>query len=208
MKTALRDVLETLILTALIFLTVRSVVQNFKVEGRSMEPTLRNGQYLLIVKAVYWRVPGHLLDRLTPGAEASGENGDGQTRYVFSSPQRGDIVVFRYPKDLSRDFIKRIIGVPGDRVEIRGGVVFVNGLPLQEDYTAAAPNYPMAEERVPPGQYFVLGDNRNYSSDSHVWGLVPEQNLIGRAWVSYWPLDLLGIVPSGWTGNAESRPAR
>jgi len=194
MKAAARDVLETLILTLLIFLVVRSVVQNFKVEGRSMEPTLRNGQYLLINKATYWRVDAHLLGRLTPGAEASADNGGSRSRYLFGPPQRGDIIVFRYPKEPSRDFIKRVIAVPGDVVEIRNGVVYINGEPLREDYTAAAPSYPMAPERVPPGSYFVLGDNRNNSSDSHVWGLVPEGNIIGKAWLSYWPPDRWGIV--------------
>jgi signal peptidase I len=194
MKTALRDVLETLILTLFIFLVVRSVVQNFRVEGRSMEPTLRNGQYLLINKATYWRVDGRVFERLAPGAEASADNGGARGHYLFGPPQRGDIIVFRYPKDRSRDFIKRVIAVPGDVVEIKNGTVYINGQALQEDYTAAAPNYPMAPERVPPGSYFVLGDNRNNSSDSHVWGLVPEDHIIGRAWLSYWPPDRWGVV--------------
>ena len=194
MKTAARDVLETLILTLLIFLLVRSVVQNFKVEGRSMEPTLLNGQYLLINKATYWRVEGQVLDRLAPGVEAAGGNGDSPSRYLFGPPQRGDIIVFRYPKDPSRDFIKRVIAVPGDVVEVRNGVVYVNWQALKEDYTAAAPNYPFAAERVPPGNYFVLGDNRNNSSDSHVWGLVPEGNIIVKAWLSYWPPDKWGAI--------------
>ena len=194
MRSALRDVLETLILTLLIFFVVRSVVQNFKVEGRSMEPTLQNGQYLLINKAAYWRIDGGVLGRLMPGVEASAGNGDRQPRYVFTSPSRGDIVVFRYPKDPSRDFIKRVIAVPGDLIEIRDAVVYVNGKPLREDYTADAPNYSLASDTVPPGHYFVLGDNRNNSSDSHVWGLVPEENIVGKAWLSYWPLSRWGVV--------------
>jgi signal peptidase I len=194
MKNAVRDVLETLLLTVLIFLIVRSVVQNFKVEGRSMEPTLHNGQYLLINKATYWRIDGDVLGRLNPGAEASADSAGPPSRYLFSPPQRGDIIVFRYPKEPSRDFIKRVIGVPGDVVEIKNGVVYVNGRPLQENYTADAPSYFAAAEQVPDGQYFVLGDNRNNSSDSHIWGLVPEENIIGRAWFSYWPPDNWGIV--------------
>jgi signal peptidase I len=198
MKNAVRDVLETLLLTVLIFLIVRSVVQNFKVEGRSMEPTLHNGQYLLINKAVYWRLDGDLLSKLNPGAEASTDPATQISHYLFSQPQRGDIIVFRYPKEPSRDFIKRVIGVPGDLVEIKNGIVYVNDKPLHEDYTADPPTYFQPPERVPEGQYFVLGDNRNNSSDSHVWGLVPEENIIGKAWFSYWPPDNWGTVePQG-----------
>ena len=195
MKNVARDVLETLLLTILIFLIVRSIVQNFKVEGRSMEPTLHNGQYLLINKAVYWRIDNDLLGRFNSDAEASSEGDEQTSRYLFSQPQRGDIIVFQYPREPSRDFIKRVIGVPGDLVEVRDGVVYVNGQPLAEDYTNGPPSYYVSGERVPEGQYFVLGDNRNNSSDSHVWGLVPEENIIGRAWLSYWPLDSWGIIP-------------
>jgi signal peptidase I len=198
---AIRDVLETLILTALIFLLVRSVTQNFKVEGRSMEPTLQNGQYLLINKATYWRVDNRIVSRINPSAEAStnGQAAAGYS-YLFGPPQRGDIIVFRYPLDPSRDFIKRVIGVPGDIVEIRSGAVYLNGQPMVEGYTADRPAYSKAAERVPPREYYVLGDNRNNSSDSHNWGLVPEENIIGRAWFSYLPIELLGPVP-------DSRPA-
>jgi signal peptidase I len=196
MKNAVRDVLETLLLTVLIFLLVRSVVQNFKVEGRSMEPTLHNGQYLLINKATYWRIDNDFLGRLNPGAEASTGASAQSSRYLFAPPGRGDIIVFRYPNEPSRDFIKRVIGVPGDLVEVKDGVVRVNGEPLREEYTADAPRYAYPAKRVPEGEYFVLGDNRNNSSDSHVWGLVPEGNIIGRAWFSYWPPDSWGIVVS------------
>ncbi len=204
MKSAVRDVLETLLLTVLIFLIVRSVVQNFKVEGRSMEPTLHNGQYLLINKATYWRLDGSILSKLNPGAEASNGSANQGSHYLFSPPQRGDIIVFRYPKDTSRDFIKRVIGVPGDVVEIRNGLVYVNGQALDERYIAAPPNYPMAPERVPPGNFFVLGDNRNNSSDSHVWGLVPESDIIGKAWFSYWPVDSWGVVAHPGTATSAA----
>lgn len=207
MKSAVRDVLETLLLTVLIFLIVRSVVQNFKVEGRSMEPTLHNGQYLLINKATYWRLDGNLLGKLNPGAEASSDSAVPASHYLFSPPERGDIIVFRYPKEPSRDFIKRVIGVPGDMVEIKNGVVYVNGKPLHEDYTADPPSYFQPAERVPEGNYFVLGDNRNNSSDSHVWGLVPEENIIGKAWFSYWPPDSWGSVEAQGPAVQSSAPA-
>ena len=191
MRSALRDVFETLILTVIIFLLVRSVVQNFKVEGQSMEPSLHNGQYLLINKAVYWRIGENVASRLFPKAVP-----DGDAVYVFRGPQRGDIIVFRYPKDLSRDFIKRVIALPGDTVEIKEGHVYVNNSQLDEGYLTDQPHYSEAAQKIPPAQYFVLGDNRNASSDSHVWGLVPEENIIGKAWVTYWPVDQLGIVPN------------
>ena len=159
-----------------------------------MEPTLRGGQYLLIDKASYWRIGGDIAEKLIPGVEAAGDGGRSQLHYIFGGPVRGDIIVFRYPKEPSRDFIKRVIAVPGDTVEIRGGRVYVNGAALREDYTAAAPNYQVPAELVPPGNYFVLGDNRNNSSDSHIWGLVPDENIIGRAWLSYWPPEEVGVV--------------
>ncbi len=207
MKNAVRDVLETLLLTVLIFLIVRSVVQNFKVEGRSMEPTLQDGQYLLINKAIYWQIGGSLFGLLNPGAEAANGTTDQTNHYLFSPPQVGDIIVFRYPKDPSRDFIKRVIGVPGDVVEITNGVVYVNGKPLHEDYTADPPSYFQPAERVPEGEYFVLGDNRNNSSDSHVWGLVPAQNIIGKAWFSYWPPSDWGVVKPNGPSAENPTPA-
>jgi signal peptidase I len=196
MKAALREIFETIILTILIFLLVRSVVQNFKVEGRSMEPTLESGQYLLINKAVYWRLDTEALRSAFAFQRDTANGHTNRPVYVFGPPQRGDIVVFRYPKDLSRDFIKRIIALPGETVEIRGGKVFVNGVALKEEYVRDNPSYVFEPTKVPPGHYFVLGDNRNNSSDSHVWGMVPEENVIGRAWVRYWPPDAWGMLPN------------
>ena len=185
MKSALHDIVETIVLTIVIFLLVQSVVKNFRVEGSSMEPTLHDGEFLLVDKAVYWSVGSAVVQRVAP-------NGVGQEiggrQFIFHPPQRGDIIVFRFPDDPSRDFIKRVIGVPGDTVAVKDGTVYVNGRPMQEPYIMQPPQYTMPAERVPDGEYFVLGDNRNNSSDSHVWGLVPYGNIIGQAWVSYWPL--------------------
>ncbi len=193
MKSALRDILETLILTALIFLVVQSVVKNFKVEGSSMEPTLHDGEFLLVDKAVYWSLSPGLVRQVFPSPTTIS---DGDRVFLFHGPQRGDIIVFKFPHDTSRDFIKRVIGVPGDTVEITDGLVTVNGRPLTESYTMAPPHYTMAATQVLIGQYFVLGDNRNNSSDSHVWGLVPWFDIIGEAWVSYWPLGDWQFFPS------------
>jgi signal peptidase I len=191
MRSVFWEVLQTVLLTVLIFLGVRAVVQNFKVEGASMEPSLHSGQYLLINKVGYTRVDGTPLAVVFPNTNGS-TNGD---RYLFGAPQRGDIVVFRSPVQPDKDFIKRVIGVPGDTVEIRGGQVYINNAPIDEPYIRDRAPYLVPRQVVPPNHYFVLGDNRPNSSDSHVWGLVPADNIIGRAWVSYWPPNLWGVVP-------------
>jgi signal peptidase I len=119
--------------------------------------------------------------------------------YHFNDPQRGDIVVF-WPNDrlkqenpsLKDAFIKRVIGLPGDTIEVREGTVYVNGQPLEENYIAAEPDYQWGPETVPADSYLVLGDNRNNSYDSHFWGYVPRENIIGRAVVRFWPPDRVG----------------
>jgi signal peptidase I len=195
-----RELVETVILALLIFFAVKAVVQNFRVEGSSMEPSLSGEQYLLVNKAIYFRVDMDRIHQFLPFIPGD----DGRERHLFRAPRRGDVVVFRYPGDTSRDFIKRVIGVPGDSVEVKDGTVFINGAPLKEDYILSTPNYTYGPKTVPEGHYFVLGDNRRNSFDSHAWGascreqqscdFVPEENIIGQAWVSYWPFDTLGFV--------------
>jgi signal peptidase I len=114
--------------------------------------------------------------------------------YQFNPPQRGEIIVFYPPEspaieDTSQPFIKRIIGLPGDRIRIDSGKVFVNDRPLTEEYIAAPPNYKIPALTVPPNAYWVMGDNRNFSNDSHVWRFLPKQNIIGRACLRFWPFD-------------------
>ena len=190
MRSAFREILETIVLTVLIFLLVRAVVQNFKVEGHSMEPTLYDGQYLLINKALYWQLDLKPVADLWPALVTS----EGSTVNLFRAPSRGDVIVFKAPQSPERDFIKRIIGLPGERVEIRNGKVFVNGRALSEPYIKDPPLYEMPLLVVPDGSYFVLGDHRNNSSDSHVWGVVPRDNIVGAAWISYWPPAKWGII--------------
>jgi signal peptidase I len=185
------ELVQTLILAALLFLAVRAMAQNFRVEGSSMEPGLHNGQYLLVNKAIYFKVNLKTLSKYVPFIHP----GDNPEHFIFRAPHRGDVVVFRFPRDPNRDFIKRIIGVPGDTVQVDNGAVVVNGVRLSEPYVLNDTG--RTEEKaqtVPPHQYFVLGDNRNNSSDSRSWGFVPEKNIIGQAMVSYWPLDKLGGV--------------
>ncbi len=192
MKAALRELLETVLLALIIFLAVRSVVQNFKVEGSSMEPNLHTGEYLLVNKAVYLSFD---LSPLTEGLPLIGGLANGPV-FPFHPPQRGEVVVFRFPKDPSRDFIKRVIGTPGETVEVKGGKVYIDGTQLSEPYIYEAPNYSLEPELVPPDHYFVLGDNRNSSSDSRIWGMVPRENIVGKAWFTYWPMNSWGLVPN------------
>lgn len=119
--------------------------------------------------------------------------------YEFRDPKRGDIVVFSPTETLKAQnfkdaFIKRVIGLPGETVEVRDGRVYVNNQPLQERYIEERPNYQFGPVTVPPNQYLVLGDNRNNSYDSHYWGFVPRHNIIGRAIVRFWPLNRLGEI--------------
>ncbi|HEY7270159.1 MAG TPA: signal peptidase I [Dehalococcoidia bacterium] len=182
------ELVQTLLLAALIFFAVRSMAQNFRVEGSSMEPGLHDGQYLLVDKAVYFKLNLKTLSKYIPFIHA----GNHPDHFLFHSPHRGDVIVFRFPQDPSRDFIKRVIAVPGDTVEVISGTVYVNGTPLDEPYISARPDYDYPKQVVPDGGYFVLGDNRNNSFDSHIWNFVPEDNIIGQAMISYWPLSDFG----------------
>jgi signal peptidase I len=176
-------------LTIAIFLAVRSVVQNFRVEGASMDPTLHTGQYLLINKVLYARADGTLLEGLIPD-----KTPQDTPNFIFGGPQRGEVVVFLSPGQTDKDFIKRIIGLPGETVRIVNGQVFINGKPLDEPYITHRATYDLESKVVPPGNYFVLGDNRPNSSDSHLGWFVPANNLIGKAWVSYWPPTDWGVM--------------
>jgi signal peptidase I len=119
--------------------------------------------------------------------------------YHFKSPQRGDIVVFSPTDALEKQnfhdaFIKRVIGLPGDKVEVKGGRVYINDQPLRENYIAEAPGYSYGPVTVPQDSYLVLGDNRNNSYDSHYWGFVPRDKIIGRAVVRFWPIGRIGEI--------------
>jgi signal peptidase I len=183
-----RDLVEIGIFALLLFIGLRLVVQNFRVEGSSMEGTLHNGQLILVNKAAYFKVNLDFLDFIPL------VNFDDSPHYLFGGPRRGDVIVFRFPSQPDRDFIKRVIAVPGEQVEIRDGLVFINGKALDEKYIPDRTEHDFGPELVPDGQYFVLGDNRNNSYDSRSWGFVPKANIIGRAWVSYWPFNSFGFV--------------
>jgi signal peptidase I len=192
-----REVAETLLLAALIFLAVRGSFQNFKVEGHSMDPSLADGEYLIVNKLTYAQIDLSFLDFL-PFFDA----GDDPVHYLWGSPDRGDVIVFRAPTSPERDFIKRIIGLPGDTVTIdqATGQVSVNGSPLSENYILGTTSCSQScEWKVPEANteesrnqcgsndcYFVLGDNRQNSSDSRQGWFVPKENIVGKALITYW----------------------
>ena len=179
---ALRETIEMLILGLIVFLLAREAVQNFQVEGSSMLPTLDNSDLVLVNKVGYWKLDLGPFDALIPGRN----NGE----FLMGGPDRGSVIIFRPPYRSDKDFVKRVIGLPGDTVEVRDGRVWVNGRRLQEfDYTAALPNYSWGPARIPPEHYFVLGDNRNRSSDSHSFGPIHEDHIVGEVLLRWFPLD-------------------
>jgi signal peptidase I len=152
------DIIETIVLAVVLYFGINAVSARVRVDGFSMIPSLQNGEYVLVSRLAY----------------------------KIDAPQRGDIIVFGLPVDQSQDLIKRVIGLPGETVSIRDNKVMINGIPLEEPYIAQAPLY-SSEWTVPEGQLFVLGDNRNDSKDSHQWGFLPLENVIGKALLIYWP---------------------
>ena len=168
MKHFFRGILITIVLALIIFFVAQATIQTFVIVMTSMEPNFHEGQRLVVNKAIY----------------------------MFGEPERGDVVIFRAPNGTQDDFIKRIIAIPGDTVEVKNKAVYVNGIKLDEPYIKNPPNYTLAEQEVPEDEYFVLGDNRNRSNDSHSGWLVPRENLIGKAWLTTWPPDNWGIVPN------------
>ena len=173
-----REVAETVLLIVIVVLAVRTVVQPFRVEGPSMDPTLHSGQYLVINTARYARLDPTALALLAPEPEP-GDTG----RYLFGGPQRGEIVVLRVPGHQERRFIKRVVGLPGDTVRIAGGRLYLNGGPLDEPYVRHREEDDLEPTTVPPDAYFVLGDNRPDSGDSRHFGVVPANHLVGQAWL-------------------------
>jgi signal peptidase I len=138
---------------------------------------------------LYARADGTLLEGVVPD-----KTPQDVPNFIFGGPQRGEVIVFVSPGQTDKDFIKRIIGLPGETVRIVNGQVFINGKPLDEPYLTHRATYDMESKVIPPGNYFVLGDNRPNSSDSHLGWFVPANNLIGKAWVSYWPPTDWGVM--------------
>lgn len=169
----LADILETLVLSVLLFVSINLVSARIRVDGASMEPTLVSGEYVVV-------------DRVS---------------YRLGSPQRGDIIIFHYPLNPKEEYIKRVIGLPGDEVEIKNNAVYVNGQLLDESYLKITTDY-AGTWRVPESRLFVLGDNRNNSSDSHDWGTVPMDYVVGKAILVYWPPPSWGLIDHVPLANA------
>lgn len=164
----LRELIETVVLALILFLVIRQVVQNYRIESHSMEPNFYEGQFVLVNKLAY----------------------------KLGTPHRGEVLVFHNPTNTKEDYIKRIIGLPGDQVEIVGDTIFINGQLLPQPYThnlnPAGSNYgPVV---VPDNSLFVMGDNRPRSSDSRAIGPIGENLVVGQAWLRIWPLNLFGLV--------------
>jgi signal peptidase I len=162
MRARLREVLITLILALCIFLAVQVTIQSCQVNGYSMEPSLYEGQRILVIKAVYW----------------------------FGDPQRGDVIIFTKP-GADHKIIHRVVGLPGELVEIRSGELYIDGVKIEEQYTQGH-SVSASSRRVPEGCYFIIGDNRGGTA----WDIVPRDNIIGKAWLCYWPLSEWGLLPS------------
>ena len=158
-----REVAITVLIALAVFAVLRLTMQSYTVVMSSMEPNFYQGDCIMVNKM----------------------------SYRSSGPQRGQVIVFNPPFDSPHPYIKRVIGLPGETIEIRDQSVFIDGIPLDEEYVMAPPNYTMLVTVVPENEYFVLGDNRNNSNDSHTGWMVPRDNIIGRAWFVYWP-------PSRW----------
>ena len=173
--TFLVETLQTIALAVVLYFLIDSVIARVRVENISMQPTLQSGEFILVNKLAY----------------------------KLSDVNRGDIVIFHFPQDPREDYIKRVIGVPGDTISVQNNNVFVNNQPLTEPYIAAPPQY-SGTWTVPPDRLFVLGDNRNQSSDSHSWGFVPYDNLVGKALVIYWPIDQFKILSQPLIVNAAN----
>lgn len=162
-----RETLEIVVISLILALLIRSfVAESFLVEGSSMEPTLLDGERLLVEKMTYY----------------------------FQNPRPGEVVVFKYPKNPRRDFIKRIVATAGDTITLRDGQLLVNGKPVNEPYVQRPGHFDFGPLKVPSDSVFVLGDNRVNSQDSRFFGTVPYENIKGKAWLVYWPFEKWKIL--------------
>jgi signal peptidase I len=161
-----REIVEIIALTLLIFLAIHFTIQNYQIDGPSMQNTLHTGQYVLVNKVAY----------------------------LFHAPERGDIIILQEPDQPGRDLIKRVIGLPGDTIKLDGTNVWVNGTELNEPYITQKHNPDANVLTVPANEYFVMGDNRPVSEDSRYFGFVPKDYVVGKAILVDWPLSQWQIL--------------
>lgn len=189
------EIAETLALALLIYLGVQTLVPPYGVDGASMTPNLQDGERLLVNRSVYTHFDANRLWNLVPGIDRERP----AVVFPFHRPQRGEIVVLHPPDTPGKPYIKRVIGLPGDRVTFRAGYVEINGQRLNEPYLSGAITEcgvaPYCRVTVPDEMVYVLGDNRGNSSDSRWFGPVSVDRIVGKAWIANWPLDLFGVIP-------------
>jgi signal peptidase I len=201
----LREIIETILFILLIFFAVRSLIQNFRIDGSSMEPNLHHDQYIIVNKIVFFHFDSNTPLRLLPGNRNTLPQ---HIVYPLRMPHRGDVVVIEAPSSDfdpgAKDYIKRVIGLPGETILIREGKVYINNALLDEPYLAPGQRTDCGTGqlckpyKVPPGTVVVFGDNRSNSQDSRMWGAepgLPLDHVIGLAWISYWPRSDWGIIP-------------
>ena len=162
----LREAIETVTFTLLILFMIHFAVQSFRTDGQSMEPNFHTGEYVLVNKVMY----------------------------LFQQPQRGDVIVFQYPFDIHKDFIKRIIGLPGDIIQTTSTSVSINGQTITEPYVHIPVNFENNTWKLGTKQFFVMGDNRDNSLDSRSWGPLDRSYIIGKVVVAYWPITNIGFI--------------
>jgi len=174
----LTEIIRFALIALIIVIPIRTfIAQPYIISGSSMLDTFKDGEYIIV----------------------------DQVSYYFHQPQRGDVVIFRYPLDPSKHFIKRIIAIPGDTITIEGNKVTIKnknnpeGVLLKEPYVASMQPNTFLDETLKPGEYFVMGDNRDQSSDSRVWGILQEQNITGRAFLRLFPLNTIGLLPGDYS---------
>ena len=190
MNRVLRELLEAVVLALIVFMVIQTSVRNFKVDGSSMNPTLEGGQYLMVNKLVYFQLDMVRLSRIVPFWKVDRPD----RRFAVHPPQRGEVIVFQFPRDTSKDFVKRVIALPGDTIEIRRGKVIINDSFQEEPYITRKGSSSMAPLRLKTKEYFVMGDNRRSSNDSRSWGPVPESLVLGKVWFVYWPFSSLRVL--------------
>ena len=192
-----REIIETLLLALIIFIAVRAVVLNFRVDGLSMTPSLQDNEMVLVNRNVYLNFDKWALVDWLPGID----HAEADVVYPFHPPERGDIIVFDAPvNNANKPYIKRVIGLPGETVEAKGGQVYIDGQAIDEPYLEGETTFCRVNQDCPPvtvpeGHVFAMGDNRDNSSDSRAFGVVDVDDIIGKAWVTYWPFDAFGFVP-------------
>ena len=187
-----REITEAVLLALVVLLVLQTTVRNFKVEGSSMSPTLEGGQYLVVDQASFFKIDRERLSRIVPFWKSSNT----EPEYAFDPPNRGEVIVFNFPLEPDKDFVKRVVGLPGETVEVIQGTVYVDGQALLEPYLSRRDNSSARTVTLDDGEYYVVGDNRRNSNDSRAWGPVPEDNIVGRVWLVYWPWSDIHFVDS------------